>query len=70
MGRTSRNRVYLIVEMLAVFVMLPGVLALRKWMFTRTYQRTGSLLLAGIEHALYGDLLFTIGLGHYLYRTI
>ncbi|MFA7237219.1 MAG: CPBP family intramembrane glutamic endopeptidase [Phycisphaeraceae bacterium] len=39
-------------------------------MFTRTYQRTGSLLLAGIEHALYGDLAFTLGLGAFLYRHI
>lgn len=31
--------------------------------FMRTYERTGSLFLANFEHALYGDLLFTIGYG-------
>jgi membrane protease YdiL (CAAX protease family) len=36
-------------------------------LFARTYTRTGSLVVSGLEHALYGDLLFTIGLGHYFY---
>ncbi len=36
-------------------------------LFARTYTRTGSLMVSGMEHALYGDLLFTIGLGHYFY---
>lgn len=35
--------------------------------FARTYQKTRSLLLVSIEHALYGLLIFTIGLGHTLY---
>lgn len=37
-------------------------------LFWRTYERTGSLLLANLEHALYGDLVFTIGYGHFLYH--
>jgi membrane protease YdiL (CAAX protease family) len=30
-----------------------------------TYRRTGSLLAATVEHALYGILVFTLGLGRY-----
>jgi hypothetical protein len=36
-------------------------------MFAKTYEETGSLVLSGIEHALYGGFLFTIGLGKYFY---
>ncbi len=35
--------------------------------FARTFERTRSLLLASIEHALYGQLVFTIGLGEFFY---
>lgn len=38
------------------------------WLFLGTYERTGSLPLSCLEHALYGDLLFTIGWGAYLYH--
>lgn len=34
--------------------------------FARRYDRTGSLLVTSIEHAFYGQLVFTIGLAHYL----
>ena len=37
-------------------------------LFWRTYEKTGSLLLANIEHAVYGDLVFTIGYGGFLYH--
>lgn len=37
------------------------------WFFARTYQRSGSLLIAAVEHSLYGQFLFTIGLGWYFY---
>lgn len=33
------------------------------WFFADTYRRSGSLALVCIEHALYGALVFTIGLG-------
>jgi membrane protease YdiL (CAAX protease family) len=33
------------------------------WFFADTYRRTGSLRLVCLEHALYGVLVFTIGLG-------
>lgn len=32
-------------------------------LFARTYQRSGSMLLASIEHALYGCWMFTVGYG-------
>lgn len=35
--------------------------------FMHTYLRTRSLLAAAIEHGLYGDFLFTIGFGRFLY---
>jgi membrane protease YdiL (CAAX protease family) len=47
---------------LAVILTLLGGL-----MFAKTYEETGSLVLSGIEHALYGGFLFTIGLGKYFY---
>jgi membrane protease YdiL (CAAX protease family) len=36
-------------------------------LFAKTYEDTGSLAISSIEHALYGNFLFTIGLGKYLY---
>jgi membrane protease YdiL (CAAX protease family) len=36
-------------------------------LFCRTYLRSGSLALAALEHGLWGDLLFTLGVGYYLY---
>jgi membrane protease YdiL (CAAX protease family) len=36
-------------------------------LFAWTYHRSGSILLASLEHGLWGDLLFTVGLGWYFY---
>lgn len=38
-------------------------------LFANTYARTRSLALVTIEHALYGDMLFTVGLGPYFYHA-
>jgi hypothetical protein len=38
-------------------------------LFANTYARTRSLALVSIEHALYGDMLFTVGLGQYFYHA-
>jgi len=38
------------------------------FLFALTYQRTGSLLLACLDHALYGNFIFTIGLGGFFYH--
>ncbi|MCL1909482.1 MAG: CPBP family intramembrane metalloprotease [Kiritimatiellaeota bacterium] len=37
-------------------------------MFLSGYRRTRSLMFAAIEHALYGDFLFTIGWGYYFFN--
>lgn len=36
--------------------------------FGMNYNRNRSLLLVSIEHALYGCMIFTVGLGYYFYR--
>lgn len=41
--------------------------ALGGLIFARTYARTGSALAASVEHSLYGLLVFTVGLGWYVY---
>ena len=38
------------------------------WMFARRYQRTRSLLTTSVEHAVYGVLAFTVGLGSLFYH--
>ena len=47
----------------APLLTLPG-----GYLFAKTYERTRSLAVVGIEHAIYGDLIFTIGLGMYFYK--
>lgn len=38
------------------------------WLFARRYQRTRSLFTVAVEHALYGGLAFTVGLGDLFYH--
>ncbi|HEY8372133.1 MAG TPA: CPBP family intramembrane glutamic endopeptidase [Pseudonocardiaceae bacterium] len=38
------------------------------WLFATRYQRSRSLLVASLEHALYGLLVFTVGLGEFFYH--
>lgn len=45
-----------------IFSFFGGVL------FIKTYLKSKSTLLSSIEHALYGNFIFTIGLGHYFYH--
>lgn len=40
------------------------------FMFARTYQQTRSLYIVSVEHAIYGCLIFTIGLGNYFYEGV
>lgn len=47
----------------AILLTLPG-----GWLFARTYERTESLAAVTVEHALYGCLLFTLGLGRFFYN--
>ncbi len=44
------------------FSLLGGIL------FARTYRDTGSILVAAIEHGIYGGYVFTVGLGLYFYE--
>ena len=37
------------------------------WLFARTYAKSGSVVAASVEHALWGNALFTIGWGWYFY---
>lgn len=37
------------------------------WLFARTYLRSASTAQASLEHALWGDVIFTVGLGWYFY---
>ena len=37
-------------------------------LFARTYFHSGSLALTCIEHALYGNFIFTIGLGEFFFH--
>lgn len=38
------------------------------FLFGLTYQQSGSLLLAFLDHAIFGNFLFTIGLGQFFYH--
>jgi len=46
----------------ALALTLPG-----GYLFLSTYRKTGSIVISALEHALYGNALFTIGWGSYLY---
>jgi len=45
-----------------IFTFIGGLL------FAQTYLKTRSTLLTAIEHALYGNTLYTLGLGYYFYH--
>ena len=47
----------------------PALTLVGGYLFTRTHQKTGSLIVSSIEHAFYGCLLFTAGWGRYFYET-
>jgi membrane protease YdiL (CAAX protease family) len=39
-------------------------------LFAHTYLKSGSLWVSSMEHALYGNFAFTIGLGYYIYSGV
>jgi CAAX protease family protein len=45
-----------------------GLCVIGGFLFSFTYQESGSLLLACLEHAIFGNFLFTIGLGSFFYH--
>ncbi len=48
-----------------ISVLLSGVGGV---LFARTYLTSGSLAMAALEHALYGNFIFTIGLGEFFFH--
>lgn len=42
--------------------------AISGWIFARTFERSRNLTLVWLEHALYGMIAFTIGLGRFFYN--
>ena len=45
-----------------------GLCLIGGFLFSVTYQTSGSLLLACLDHAIFGNFLFTIGLGQFFYH--
>jgi hypothetical protein len=45
-----------------------GLCLIGGFFFSLAYQLSGSLLLACVDHAIFGDFLFTIGLGEGFYH--
>jgi membrane protease YdiL (CAAX protease family) len=45
-----------------------GLTFLGGLVFTQTYRKTGSIWITALEHALYGWMLFTIGMGKFITR--
>jgi membrane protease YdiL (CAAX protease family) len=45
-----------------------GLCLIGGFLFSLTYQASGSLLLACLDHAIFGNFLFTIGLGQFFYH--
>lgn len=50
-------------------VLAMGLASIAGLLFASTYERSRSTMLVSLEHALYGDLAFTIGLGGVFYST-
>jgi CAAX protease family protein len=46
-----------------------GLCLIGGFLFSLTYQTSGSLLLACLDHAIFGNFLFTIGLGEFFYHA-
>lgn len=49
-------------QIAVIFTLVGGLI------FSYMYKKTKSIMLVSIEHALYGDVLFTLGLGYYFYH--
>ncbi len=45
----------------------PALTLVGGFLFSRTYAGTGSLFYPWLEHSLYGNLVFTLGLGYYFH---
>ena len=47
-----------------------GLCVIGGLLFSLTYHSSGSLLLACLDHAIFGNFLFTIGLGEFFYHRL
>jgi len=47
-----------------------GLCVIGGFLFSLTYQVSGSFLLACLDHAIFGNFLFTIGLGEFFYHRL
>lgn len=56
------------VHMLFGNLLAVGLSFLGGLLFMRTYLKTRSILMSSIEHALYGNLIFTLGIGIFFYH--
>jgi hypothetical protein len=45
-----------------------GLTLVGGWFFGRTYERTGSLAISNLEHALAGCAVFTVGMGRFFFH--
>jgi uncharacterized protein len=45
-----------------------GLTAIGGMLFGWTYRKSGSMMLTCLEHALFGDFIFTIGIGQFFYH--
>ena len=54
-----------------IYCNIPAVLLtmIGGYLFALTYQRSKSILVVSLEHALYGCLLYTIGLGQFIHTS-
>lgn len=71
-GATSRKLAAAVVFSLAHLVFANvwalGLTLVGGFLINRTYRKSGSMLAANIEHAVYGQLAFTTGWGLFLYH--
>ncbi|MEQ1789763.1 MAG: hypothetical protein ABL857_04905 [Rickettsiales bacterium] len=64
------NKIYLSLECLLIFWVTPMAIAafrLRSWMYIMLWV-AALLAWRWLEHALYGCMIFTLGLGYYFYH--
>jgi len=45
-----------------------GLCVIGGFLFALTYESSGSLLLACLDHAIFGNFIFTVGLGRFFYH--
>ena len=76
-GRVIKNRELFLIFNALLFAYIHTVFGnaiavtfsfLGSLLFMTTYRQSRSVLMSTIEHGLYGDLIFTLGIGHFFYH--